>query len=216
MWHLDKHNIHMYILSFCNCKFICTYLCLLNKHIVSYRVNVRHRVTLWPILPHEKHTTVVQSRRMGPSQGRGAGAGFSGSRLCSKVSKSEFPAAGTGTGCRAWVPANKRCNNCSTIGGSGFGAGAGAAVPTNNHWSKVSNWCSGDCWVVTAATLSSSIPLSEPLTIYMYVGNVWFGPVYWPAEHSSLHDSPEPVIDQQYPVSEFPAAHCPYVEATHK
>ena len=34
----NKHSIHMNILSFCNCKFICTYLCLLNKHIVSYRI----------------------------------------------------------------------------------------------------------------------------------------------------------------------------------
>ena len=133
--------------------------------------NVGHWVALWPGLANEKHTTVVQSRRMGPCRGRGVGTGFPGSRLLSKVSKSEFPAVGTGMGCRAWEHANKHCNNCSTVRSSGFGTRAGTAVSTSNNRS---NWSGGDGWAVTAATLSSSLPLSESLTIY--VGNVWVGP----------------------------------------
>ena len=40
-------------------------------------------------------------------------------------------------------------------------------------------------------------------------------PVYWPAERPSPHDSATPGTDPQYPVWEFPTAHCPNVGATH-
>ena len=74
------------------------------------------RLALSPGLSQEKHTTIFQSRRMGPGRDCRTGAKLPESKFWSNVD----PVIATGAGCRAWVSANRRWSSWSIAGGSGF------------------------------------------------------------------------------------------------
>ena len=62
---------------------------------------VCQRLALWPGLPQEKHTTVFQSRRMGPGRDCRTGAKLPESKFWSDVSNPTDPFAAAGAGRRA-------------------------------------------------------------------------------------------------------------------
>ena len=116
-------------------------LALDGGHLDSSRA--RQRVSTWPDFPHEKQTTPFQSCRMMGRCGVGGLMGCCPERYDRNNFSNPTGSGGLTTGGgRLCVSATRRCNNFSTAGtsGTGAGTGTGAAMPASNRRSMSSTF----------------------------------------------------------------------------